>query len=112
MKANEGENKLAKRLHEQLQETEAWADGETPQLEWFEHLIATHQHQHRLLRKRELLLFLFVACWIVSGLLLMMALQPRWFIVLQGMLMLAFTLPFLQTYLTRKKLGPDEQSTS
>ena len=105
MKSSEQADDLIKRLQEQLQETEAWVDGkETPRLEWFENLVVAHQRQHRLKRNRELVIFLFIAIWIVSGLLFMLALQPAWFIALQGILMLALAAPLLQTYFTRKKL--------
>jgi hypothetical protein len=105
MKSSQQADDLTEKLHKQLQETEAWVDGkETPRIEWFENLVVAHQRQHRLKRNRELLMFLFIAIWIVSGLLLMLALQPAWFIALQGILMFVLAAPLLQTYYTRKKL--------
>ncbi|BCB02881.1 YxlC family protein [Bacillus sp. KH172YL63] len=71
-------------LHEEI-------DGHTPPLQWFEQLVKDRQAEMKARFKRDFIVFLLIACCILTVLALTLFQMPLLFLLLQGAIFIGGT---------------------
>ncbi|WP_174730509.1 YxlC family protein [Mesobacillus harenae] len=71
-------------ISEGLNKLEKIVPDQSPQLDWFEYMIYSQKQQYRKRLVKELAVFLFIALFIVGGMLFTILEMPKLFLMLQG----------------------------
>ncbi|MBW3110648.1 MULTISPECIES: DUF5345 family protein [Bacillaceae] len=101
MKNRHEHDELKELIDEGFRSIDRGVDESTPSLQWFEQLVEVQQEQLKARFKRDMILFLFLACCLLTVFSLTLFQMPLLFLLLQG-LIFAGALVFIGVTYTKK----------